>query len=106
MKLLSPPTDLTDAQRTSLYHLTRYIPSLSKDKLLVFLQFVFGDDIMPESPIKVAFVNQIPRAPRARTCVPKLVTAMTLTIASLKNFRLCCVILKVTHFWLYLRTLF
>ena len=65
-------SDLTDAQSACFNHLTRFIKSLSKDKLLIFLRFVTGSDIMPENPILVDFNQEKTGTPFVRTCVPML----------------------------------
>lgn len=57
-----------DNERSVLNHLTRFIKSLGGSDLRKLLRFVTGGDLMPSNPIKIAFVNQIPRAPRASTC--------------------------------------
>lgn len=63
---------LTDAQSACFNHLTRFIKSMSKDRLLIFLRFVTGSDIMPENPILVDFNQEKTGMPFVRTCVPMI----------------------------------
>ena len=72
VKCLKPCTELTEAQSTCFNHLTRFIKSLSKEKLLKFLRFVTGSDIMPENSIEINFDQSNNGMPFARTCVPML----------------------------------
>ena len=48
------------AKRNSVSHLHRYIKSLNKQDLALFLRFVTGADIMPENEIIVAFITCSP----------------------------------------------
>lgn len=63
----------TDAERQSFEHLKRYIRSLDKNMLPVFLQFVTGSDIVG-SNIPVSFTDLVGtmRRPVAHTCGPQL----------------------------------
>ena len=45
---------------------------MSKDKLLKFLRFVTGSDIMPKNSIEVNFDQQNTGMPFVCTCVPML----------------------------------
>ena len=58
---------MTDAQSACFNHLTRFIKSLSNNKLLKILRFVTSSDIMPENPIIVDFKQQ--NLSFVRTCV-------------------------------------
>ena len=79
VKLLKLEEECNDIQRAVFNHLTRFIKSLDKKDLLSFLRFVTGGDILPQHAIKVRFCEQVPRAPRARSCVPSLEIADTYT---------------------------
>ena len=48
---------MNDAKRNVFSHLHRYIKSLSKQDLVLFLRFVTGAEIMAENEIVVAFIN-------------------------------------------------
>jgi len=60
-----------ELERNILSHLKRFIKSMSKDDLSLFLRFVTGGDVIIEKMIQVVFNEMKPRAPRARTCVPQ-----------------------------------
>ena len=47
--------------------LIKYLKSMDKNTLCMFLRFVTGGDLLPPK-INVEFVDQEPRMPRARTC--------------------------------------
>ena len=57
-------------------HLTRFVKSLSKDILILFLRFVTGADMVPDS-ITVSFQEQAFRAPVSRTCSNTLFLSTT-----------------------------
>ena len=71
IKCLVTTSDMSDSERNTLNHLTRYIKSLAGTELERFLHFVTGGNIVPDK-IQVEFQLQETRAPRARTCVPQL----------------------------------
>ena len=48
-------------------YLTKYLKSIDKNTLSLFLRFVTGGDLLP-TKIEVQFVDQQPRMPRTRTC--------------------------------------
>ena len=65
-------TPYNDSQKTIYDHLSRYVRSLPKKDLAIFLRFVTGADLLPDKPISISFSEErLP--PRARTCVPMLI---------------------------------
>ena len=72
IKCLHTDNDISEAQRSVVMHLHRYIKSCDKKDLSVFLKFITGGGLMPDGKILVKFTDQAPRAPRSRTCVPQL----------------------------------
>ena len=52
-------------------HIKKYVKSLSKKDLKLFLHFVVSSDNMPVE-INVVFCKQIIRAPRSRVCINQL----------------------------------
>ena len=60
-----------DNEENFFKYLTKYIKSLSKDELSLFLRFITGGDLLPDI-IEVEFSHREPRAPRARTCTSLL----------------------------------
>lgn len=61
-----------DNQNDIFSHLKQFVKSLSAHDLAMFLKYVTGGDILPNDNIKVVFTEDVPRAPRARTCIPQL----------------------------------
>ena len=65
-------TPYNDSQKTIYDHLSRYVRSLPKKDLAIFLRFVTGADLLPDKPISISFSEErLP--PRDRTCVPMLI---------------------------------
>ena len=67
--LVCNPT--TDDERTVFNHLTRLIKTLGKEELVLFIRFVTGGDLLPLQ-INIEYTDQVPRVPRATTCVNRL----------------------------------
>ena len=63
---------MNDVKRNVISPLHRYIKSLNRQDLTLFLRFVTGTDIMPENEIVVAFITCPPRAPRSQPSIPQL----------------------------------
>ena len=63
-------------ERNIFNYLSKYLKSISKDDLSLFLRFVTGGDLLPDH-IDIEIVHQEPRAPRARTCAAILTLSPT-----------------------------
>ena len=78
VKCLSMDEDnLNDNKRSIFSYLKRFVKSLDKKDLNLFLRFCTGGDTLPMGVITVTFDKQDFRAPRARTCVSTLSLADT-----------------------------